>query len=143
MQERARAANVDLGVDAESAIHAQCDPQMLETILSNLLENAFRFAPNEPVQVAVTTNGRELCITVLDHGTGIPDTDFERIFEEFYQVGNAERNRDKGLGLGLPIARRLARLQRGDLYLERHAGHGARFVLRLPLEQLGASSARS
>jgi light-regulated signal transduction histidine kinase (bacteriophytochrome) len=64
---------------------------------------------------------------------GIAPEHRERLFEEFFQVGNSERNRTKGFGLGLAIARRMARQMGGDVTLESAGGRGSRFTVVLPL----------
>ena len=71
-------------------------------------------------------------IEVWDSGPGIPATDLERVFEEFYQLGNPERNRAAGLGLGLSIVRRLTRLLGHPLALQSRPGRGSRFGIELP-----------
>ena len=72
-------------------------------------------------------------IHVVDTGIGVAPEHRDRLFDEFFQVNNAERNRCKGFGLGLAISRRMARQLGGDLTVESALGHGSRFTLVLPL----------
>jgi CheY-like chemotaxis protein len=74
---------------------------------------------------------RTVRIAVRDTGAGILESERERIFEEFYQVGNPERDRSKGLGLGLAIVRRLSRLLGLEVHLETHPGRGSTFAVTL------------
>lgn len=86
------------------------DPALLERILSNLVANALRFAAGRAVLVGARQRGAHVIIEVRDAGPGIAPADQPRIFDEFVQLENPERNRHKGLGLGLATVRRLAGL---------------------------------
>lgn len=101
-------------------------------ILSNLVDNALRYAPvDTPIEVTADLDNGEIVFRVADRGTGIPAADRDRMFSPFYRP--AGRTADAGsAGLGLSIARRLAEAQHGSLsYSDRHGG-GAVFELRLP-----------
>lgn len=101
-------------------------------ILTNLIENALRYAPaGSTVDLIVHRDGDALAFAVADRGPGIATENHERIFEPFYR--DAASSPDTGrAGLGLSIARRLAELQGGTLAYEPRAGGGSVFVLRLP-----------
>jgi signal transduction histidine kinase len=109
-----------------------CDRQGLERILSNLVTNAVKFTESGGVRVEVERRESGVRVHVVDTGIGIAPEHRERLFDEFFQVNNAERNRSKGFGLGLAIARRLARQMGGDIVVESALGHGSRFTLVLP-----------
>jgi light-regulated signal transduction histidine kinase (bacteriophytochrome) len=82
-------------------------------VLRNLIGNALKYTPSGGVLIALRLRGtasRHWLIDVFDTGIGIAAGEQQRVFEEFYQVGNAERDRSNGLGLGLAIVRRLADL---------------------------------
>jgi two-component system, sensor histidine kinase len=119
-------ANAPIG----AAIHS--DRKRLERILGNLVSNAVKFTDRGDVRVEVEPRSRRVNIHVVDTGIGIAPQDREHLFEEFFQVHNAERNRTKGFGLGLAIARRLARQLGGDVTVESAEGHGSRFTVVLP-----------
>ena len=97
--------------------------------MRNLLSNAVKYTDEGEVRLTVTTVPGRVQIEVCDTGTGIPEGQLERVFEEFYQVPGARRG---GTGLGLPYARRLARLLDGELTLTSEAGRGTTAVLSLP-----------
>lgn len=107
------------------------DMRLLERVLRNLLENACRYTDSGHVGVSVEETEGALRLTVSDSGAGIADDQQARIFEEFYQVGNRERDRMQGLGLGLAIVRRLLELLQIPLGLESVPGAGSRFTLVL------------
>lgn len=109
------------------------DPVLLERILSNLVSNAIHYTPAGTVLIACRRRGEQLRIEVRDSGIGIAAEAHELIFQEFIQLDNAERSRDKGMGLGLAIVRRLAALLGHDLDLISAPGRGSVFAVTLPL----------
>ncbi|MDB5294697.1 MAG: hypothetical protein JWO31_680, partial [Phycisphaerales bacterium] len=108
------------------------DRQKLERVLANLVGNAVKFTPAGGVRVEVAAAGAAVEIHVVDTGVGIDPATHDRLFDEFFQVHNHERDRRKGFGLGLSIARRLARQLGGDLSVESAVGRGSRFTVALP-----------
>jgi CheY-like chemotaxis protein/two-component sensor histidine kinase len=109
----------------------ETDPVLLERVVRNLVDNAFKYTAAGSVSLDVEHDERTVRIAVRDTGAGIPEAERERIFDEFYQVGNPERDRGKGLGLGLAIVRRLARLLGLEVQLESQAGRGSTFAVTL------------
>ncbi|MBI4754606.1 MAG: hybrid sensor histidine kinase/response regulator [Betaproteobacteria bacterium] len=108
------------------------DAVLVERILSNLVANAVRYTREGQVVVGCYAAGPEVCVEVSDTGVGIAAEDQKHVFEEFYQVGNPERDRTKGLGLGLAIVRRLVEILDLRLTMTSAPGHGTRFRLMLP-----------
>ncbi|MBP2314762.1 hybrid sensor histidine kinase/response regulator [Azospirillum soli] len=108
------------------------DPALLERILRNLIENAIRYTERGRILIGCRPSGSDLRIDVLDTGIGIPEDQREEIFKEFTQLANPERDRRKGLGLGLAIVRRLAGLLDHTVTLHSTAGQGSRFSLTVP-----------
>ena len=106
-----------------------CDATLLERILRNLISNALRYTEQGGVVVGCRSHGKRLCIEVWDSGIGIAAGNMNKIFEEFYQVGNPERDRSQGLGLGLAIARRSAQLLGQQIEVVSIPGRGSRFTL--------------
>ncbi len=113
-------------------LHLRTDRVKLERILQNLIGNAVKFTERGVVEVSVRLTGADATIAVTDSGVGIAPELQATIFDEFFQVGNGERDGAKGFGLGLSIARRLARQLGGDLTVASDAGRGSRFTLTLP-----------
>jgi signal transduction histidine kinase len=110
------------------------DPLLLERVLRNLLANAVKYTPRGGVLLACRTRtaadgGRSIRIEVWDTGMGMTLAEQERVFEEFYQVGNPGRDRAGGLGLGLSIVQRLVRLLQLRLTVRSVPGRGSVFLL--------------
>jgi signal transduction histidine kinase len=108
------------------------DPILLEQLLGNLLSNALRCTDRGGVLVAARRRGGATRLEVWDTGVGIEQPDFDRIFDEFVQLANPERDRRKGLGLGLSIARRSASLIGGTIEVASRPGRGSRFAISQP-----------
>ncbi len=115
------------------------DPALLERILRNLIENALRYTERGGVLIGCRRQGSNLQIDVVDTGIGIQPDKHEEIFEEFFQVGNPERDRNKGLGLGLAVVRRLARLLGHRIELRSLPGRGSIFRVEVPAVALRSS----
>jgi two-component system, OmpR family, sensor histidine kinase KdpD len=117
---------------AEPALVGRFDFAQSLRILSNLLENALRYAPPPtPVELLVRRDGASLVFSVADRGPGIPLPERERIFEAFYRPAGVEAD-GGGAGLGLAIARELAERQGGAVTFAPRPGGGSIFELRLP-----------
>jgi signal transduction histidine kinase/CheY-like chemotaxis protein len=114
------------------------DPLLLERVLGNLVSNAIRYTTRGGVLVACRQRGQHAELGVWDTGIGVPREQQSRIFEEFFQIGNPERDRRKGLGLGLAIASRTARLLDTAIELRSELGRGSLFSLRVPLGDASA-----
>ncbi len=109
------------------------DPVLLERILLNLLSNAIRYTPqNGTVLLACRRRGDDVRIEVRDNGIGIPAEEQQNVFREFVQLANSARDRSKGLGLGLAIVDRLARLLQHPLSLRSGPGRGSTFAVTVP-----------
>ncbi|WP_434619026.1 hybrid sensor histidine kinase/response regulator [Azospirillum sp. B2RO_4] len=108
------------------------DPALLERILRNLIENAIRYTERGDILVGCLRRGGSLRLAVIDQGIGIPGDRTEDIFQEFTQLANPERDRRKGLGLGLAIVRRLAGLLEHGVAVRSTPGRGSGFFLDLP-----------
>jgi signal transduction histidine kinase len=118
---------------AAAEVFVDTDPVLLERLVRNLVDNAFKYTAAGSVILAAEPDARMVRIRVSDSGAGIPAEERERIFEEFYQIGNPERDRSQGLGLGLAIVRRLVQLLGLDLRLESEPGRGSTFTVSAPL----------
>jgi len=109
------------------------DHALLMSVLRNLIDNAFKYTEKGGVLVGVRKRSGYGVIQVWDTGIGIDPVYGDQIFEECFQVGNILHDRTKGLGIGLSIARRMARLLDGEVYYHSRPGHGSVFEIVLPL----------
>jgi signal transduction histidine kinase len=114
-------------------VAVESDPLLMERILRNLVANAVRYTASGRVLAGCRRRGGRLAVQVWDTGRGIPPAEQERIFGEYYQLGNPERDRTKGLGLGLAIVRRLARLLDCPVRVRSVPGRGSCFEVELPV----------
>jgi signal transduction histidine kinase len=128
--------NLHLGRGGEGQPEVVGDPELLRTMIENLVRNALRFTPSgEPVDLRVDCRQGEASIRVRDRGPGVPKEHLERIFERFYQVPG-ERGAQRGTGLGLAIARSVAELHKGRIAVRNLPGEkGCEFEVRLPLSR--------
>ena len=121
------------------------DPVLLQRILQNLVANAVRYTQQGSVLLACRPSGdgpdsgARVRIEVWDSGIGIAPEHQHQVFREFYQVGNAERDRTRGLGLGLNIVERTAHLLGHSFTLRSSLGQGTRFTLEVPLARADAA----
>jgi len=111
------------------------DPDLITLALRQLIDNALKYSPaTAPVQLRADTESGRAVIHVIDRGPGIAQPDRDRVFDKFYRRQGV-RNRVPGSGLGLHIAREIARTHGGDLWIADHNPPGAEFCLALPLNE--------
>ncbi len=128
---RSASADFSLGTTG-TVVTADVRPQTLRRAIINLIENALRHGSSEaPVELALTTEGQEVVIGILDRGPGIAATDVERLKQPFTR-GETARTGAGGAGLGLAIVERIVRAQGGRLELLPRVGGGLAALLRLP-----------
>ena len=116
----------------ESAVQVYTDPSLLELILRNLISNAINYTRSGGILIGCRQRGEHLLIEVWDTGIGIPPAQQQEVFREFHQLGNPERDRRKGLGLGLAIVRGLAHTMGLKIGLQSRPGRGSVFRLTMP-----------
>jgi two-component system, OmpR family, sensor kinase len=127
-----RRADLRLETTDGPPVWVRAQGPLLGQLLDNLLDNAFKYsAPGSPVTVRLEGDEKAATLTVEDHGCGIAAEELPRVFEAFYR-GKTGRPRRPGVGLGLAVARRLARLFGGELEARSEPGQGSRFDVRLP-----------
>jgi CheY-like chemotaxis protein len=125
------ARNLELRVASSSAV-VESDPILLFRILANITTNALRYTERGKVLIGCRRRKAGLVIEVHDTGPGIPEDEIKDIFREFYQLGNPQRDREQGLGLGLAIVERSAKLLGHALEVRSRVGHGSTFSIRVP-----------
>ena len=117
------------------------DRMLLVSLLGNLIGNAVKYTERGGVLIGIRRRGKQALIQIWDTGVGIAPEHLPDIFEEYFQVGNPERDNAKGLGLGLSIVRRLAGLLQTEVVCRSQPGRGSVFEFRLPLAELPLAAA--
>jgi two-component system sensor histidine kinase KdpD len=123
---------VETGIAADLPL-IRGDSVLIGQVLFNLLDNAAKYGGDEPINVYARRDGKDVLISVTDHGKGIPSEDLDRIFEKFYRRGKPD-GRSPGTGLGLSIARGFVEAMGGRIHAESPAlkKRGTRIVMRFP-----------
>ncbi len=136
VQPLAQANNVNIDFSESGSLIFRADPEDLQTIWSNLLENAIRYSPNgSTVEVKLGREADSLRVEVSDRGAGIPPQDLPHIFERFYRGDGSRTRSSGGFGLGLAIARALVEAYGGRIRAESEAGQGTRMMVTLPADE--------
>jgi signal transduction histidine kinase/ActR/RegA family two-component response regulator len=141
---QAAAKGLGLRVRPSSAwVHA--DPALVQRVLINLVANAVQYTPRGRIVVACrpSAQGQVLRLQVWDTGVGIAPEFQHKVFSEFYQVDNPERDRDKGFGLGLSIVRLACQHAGYPLVLRSRPGHGSCFCVTVPMVPAPVSQLRA
>ncbi len=116
----------------EENLLVKADKFRIEQVLTNLLMNAAKYAPDSPVEVILKNIDGCACLSVKDHGNGISEEDQKRIFERFERA--IDSHVVSGLGLGLFISKEIMALHKGVIKVESELGKGATFIMKLPSE---------
>jgi signal transduction histidine kinase len=117
-------------LSAEHGTVVEGDEHELHEAISNLIDNALKYAPLSPIEVGVRNDGRTVVVDVADRGPGLSDDEQAHIFDRFYRGEN--RSGVEGSGLGLAIVKRAVERAGGQVTVETSPGHGCRFIIRLP-----------
>jgi len=119
------------------------DVVLLNRMIRNLVSNAIKYNNSGKIVIGVRKRGMRAIIEVYDTGSGIRDSEYENIFTEFYQLDNPERDRAKGLGLGLSIVKRLSKLLSHPVDVRSIPGKGSCFTVSIPLSEFMNVRARA
>lgn len=126
--------NQALKINVQDAIIIDFDPFMMQSVITNLFENAIKYSPVESeieVLLKLTKSGAEL--RIADQGIGIAAADQQKIFEKFVRLGNEETRTTKGTGLGLYIANYFIQQHNGSILVENNSPNGTVFIVTLPI----------
>lgn len=131
-RKHATGRSIETGIAADLPL-IRGDSVLIGQVLFNLLDNAVKYGGDEPINVYARRDGKDVLISVTDHGKGIPPEDLDRIFEKFYRRGKPD-GRAPGTGLGLSIARGFVEAMGGRIHAESPAlkKRGTRIVMRFP-----------
>jgi len=130
----AESRNTAIHLATDGPIPLRADPEDLQLVWTNLLENAVRYSPEgASVEVAVTHDDQSAKVTFEDHGIGIAAADLPHIFERFYRGDHSRTRATGGSGLGLAIAKALVEAYGGSIRADSAPGKGTRMTVELPL----------
>jgi two-component system CheB/CheR fusion protein len=135
----AQAGGLDLRVVGSSA-SVRSDPRLLELMMRNLISNAIKYTPKGCILVGCRRRNGLLSIEIWDTGIGIAEADQQAIFSEYHQVGNAARERSRGMGLGLSIVQRLGGLLGHRVLVRSRPGKGSVFAIEVPVPKAHGGS---
>ena len=136
----AQAAGLALRV-VPCALSIRSDQRLLEQMVRNLISNALKYTQRGSVLLGCRRRQGKLRIEIWDTGIGIPESELQAVFEEYYQVDNAARQRSQGLGLGLSIVKSLGELLHHPIRVRSLQGKGSVFSIEVPLTPGGHISA--
>src|SRR5262249_42057 len=133
-RERAGRTGITLHKEVDARLGTvQADERKIKQILLNLLSNAIKFTPEGGrIEVQAVPGDGTVEVSVRDTGVGIAPEDHEAVFEEFRQVGTADK-KVEGTGLGLALSRKFVELHGGRIWVESEVGKGSTFTFSLPL----------
>lgn len=126
--EAARWAGVELRLRA-CPYWVNVNPGMLTTMVQNLLSNALKYAPGQPVLIGVRRQGKGLAVVIYDKGRGIASEHLPEVFKEFYRVRHVRDKDVEGLGLGLSIVKRISQLLNVDIHIRSTVGQGTKVAI--------------
>jgi signal transduction histidine kinase len=124
----------DVAFSGPERLPYACRPLSLKRALRNLIENAVAYGERARVALAAGDDG--LRVMIDDDGPGIPEADFERVFQPFVRLEESRSLETGGIGLGMAIARSIVRAHGGEIELENRRGGGFRVTIRLPVAEL-------
>ncbi len=135
-QQAARARQIELVLPPEELVPMLADACRIGQVLTNYLTNALKYAPvDQPVSVCLKVEASSARVSVCDQGPGLTEEQQQRVWERFYQVAApGQRGPDRGLGLGLAIARAIVEQHQGQVGVQSAPGHGSTFWFTLPIE---------
>lgn len=126
-------AKVSIQDETHGQAEIMADPDLLNRVIMNLLENAVKYNKNEPeIKIAIKAQGERYQLTFTDNGIGIPTKDLPHIFQRFYRVDKARSRKMGGSGLGLSIVQIIIEKLQGTIVVDSKEGEGSTFTLTFP-----------
>ena len=126
---------IAISFDGPDAMPAQGDPNQLKTLFMNIIENAFKYTPdNGRIGILARSVGNIAEISIKDTGPGIPQEEISHIFDRFYRVDKSRSS--SGFGLGLSIAKAIVEAHEGTISVSSLIGNGTTFTIALPASNI-------
>ncbi len=134
LQQSANAKKNQIVYPAESRLTVFADPDMIKTVLRNLVSNAIKFSNiNDEISISAIQNITDITISVSDNGVGIPHDNIEKLFNNSYIITTIGTAKEKGTGLGLLLCKEFVEKHNGKIWVESEVGKGSVFKFTLPL----------
>jgi signal transduction histidine kinase len=130
-----KSKKVELSIDCQEGAKLEMSKIYFDQVMGNLVENAIKFNDKDVAKISIIVKKipGKVGISVIDNGPGIPNEEYEHIFEAFYQVEKYFTGQVKGAGLGLAIVKKLIEREGGEIRVESELGQGSTFIFTLPV----------
>lgn len=121
-----------------------CDPDKIERIVLNLLSNSIKYTEDGgKIYVNIEKDNKNIYISVIDSGIGIPEKKLNTIFERYAQVDNKLTRKFNGSGIGLSLVKSLVKMHKGDIYVDSKINEGTKFTIKLPIRQVENNNSKN
>jgi two-component system phosphate regulon sensor histidine kinase PhoR len=132
---KAKRKNIQVMFEHQSDVIVNSDSKAIERVLNNLLDNAFKYSPeNSIIQIKLRKQGEVIRLAVIDQGEGVAEKDQDLVFKRFFRTASARANTQQGSGLGLAIVKNLVYNLRGDVGVESRSEGGSEFWVTIPIK---------
>ncbi len=132
---KAKRKNIQLVFERQSDVMVNSDAKAIERVLNNLLDNAFKYSPeNSIIQINLRKQGEAIRLAVIDQGEGVAEEDQDLVFKRFFRTASARANTQQGSGLGLAIVKNLVYNLHGDVGVESRPEGGSEFWFTIPIK---------
>jgi two-component system phosphate regulon sensor histidine kinase PhoR len=132
---KAKRKNIQVIFERQSDVIVNSDAKAIERVLNNLLDNAFKYSPeNSIIQIALRKQGESIRLAVIDQGEGVAEEDQDLVFKRFFRTASARANTQQGSGLGLAIVKNLVYNLQGDVGVESSSEGGSEFWFTIPIK---------
>ena len=132
---KAKGKNIQVVFERQSDLTVNSDAKAIERVLNNLLDNAFKYSPeNSIIQINLRKQGEAIRLAVIDQGEGVAEEDQDLVFKRFFRTASARANTQQGSGLGLAIVKNLVYNLQGDVGVESRPEGGSEFWFTIPIK---------
>ena len=132
---KAKRKNIQVVFERQSEVTVNSDAKAIERVLNNLLDNAFKYSPeNSIIQITLRKQGEAIRLAVIDQGEGVAEGDQDLVFKRFFRTASARANTQQGSGLGLAIVKNLVNNLQGDVGVESRPEGGSEFWFTIPIK---------
>ena len=132
---KAKRKNIQVVFKRQSEVMISSDAKAIERILNNLLDNAFKYSPeNSTIEINLRKQGESIRLSVIDQGEGVAEEEQDLVFKRFFRTASARANTQQGSGLGLAIVKNLVYNLQGDVGVESRPEGGSEFWFTIPIK---------